>query len=61
MNITEWALLNEMSPDEFKNEIVDTMAAIGTMEMDASDYFSDMVVWTVEYQGKPVQVIVRKT
>jgi len=29
INITEWARFNEMIPEEFKHEIVLTMASIG--------------------------------
>lgn len=59
MNISEWANHNGMTPNEFKNEIVMTMAAIGTMELDAKSDDNDMAVWIVEYAGKPVQVMVR--
>lgn len=34
MNIAEWARLNEMSPEEFKHEMVLTMAGIGSMDLD---------------------------
>ena len=60
MNISEWARHNGMTPDEFKGEIVATMAAIGTMELAAKGDDSDMAVWTVECEGKPVQVMVRR-
>lgn len=59
MDIKEWANINGMTPDEFKNEIVITMAAIASMELDKSASDKDMIVWTVEYNGKPLQITSR--
>jgi len=50
MDISEWANHNNMTPEEFKNEIAATMAAIGGIELDGSDNKDNgnVVVFTVE-------------
>jgi hypothetical protein len=61
MNITQWANHNGMTPDEFKNEIAATMAAVGGMELDSNgDESKDMVAFTVADSDYVYQVMVRR-
>jgi len=60
VNISEWAKLNGFSKEEFKKEIVLTMAAIGSLEIENVERDADMAVWTVDFDGKHVQVAVRR-
>ena len=51
-----------MTPEEFKNEIAATMAAIGGMELDSDSNKSDgdMVVFTVEDSDYQYKVAVKR-
>ena len=60
MNISELAKLNGFSKEEFKEEIVLTMAAIGSLEIERVEGDADMAVWTVDFDGKHIQVTVRR-
>lgn len=60
INIPEWAKVNGMTPEQFKNEIAETMATVGAMELEAKGDESDMVVWTIRDEAGPIQVIVRR-
>ena len=60
MNISEWANLNGMTPDEFKNEIAATMAAVGGMELDGENNTDDSegVAFNVEDSSYRYKVVV---
>lgn len=60
MNIAEWARLNEMSPEEFKHEIVLTMAGIGSMDIEQSQFQGNLFVYECGFSDSAYQVIVRK-
>lgn len=60
MNITEWAGLNEMTPEEFKHEIVLTMASIGSMDIEQSQFEGNLFVYDCGFSDSAYQVIVRK-
>ena len=59
MNIKEWAKINNLTPEQFKNDIAEIMAAIGTMDIDDKPGKS-MAVWTLSDSKGPIQVIVRR-
>lgn len=62
MNISEWANFNGMTPDEFKNEIASTMAAVGGMELDGEDNTdkAEGVAFNVEDSDYKYKVIVTR-
>jgi hypothetical protein len=59
MNIAEWARLNEMTPEEFKHEMVLTMAGIGSIDLDKLNDDND-VSYRCGFGKFAYQVIVRK-
>ena len=62
MDISEWANINNMTPEEFKNEIAATMAAIGGMELDSDENKDNGngVVFTVEDDSYRYKVSVHR-
>jgi hypothetical protein len=58
MEITDWAKINNMTPEEFGDEIATTMAAIGDMRIEEKGDDSDAVMWT--FPGSGLQVIVKR-
>lgn len=61
MNIAEWARLNGMTPEEFKHEMVLTMASIGSMDMDRlADGDGYEIAYHCGFGESAYQVIVKK-
>jgi hypothetical protein len=60
MDIAEWADKNGLSPEQFIHELVNTIGAIGAMELDEKGDESDMVVWTIQDNIGLLQVMVRR-
>jgi hypothetical protein len=61
MNVSQWANHNNMTPEEFKNEMAATMAAIGGMELDSNnDEKMTAVAFNVEDRNYRYKVIVSR-
>ncbi len=60
MEISKWANINNMTPEEFKNEIAATMAVIGGMELDKNEGEENTVVFTVEDKEYKYKVCVHR-
>jgi hypothetical protein len=60
MNITEWANKNGLTPEQFIHELVNTIGAIGAMELDEKGDESDLVAWTIQDNIGLLQVMVRR-
>ena len=63
MDIAEWAKLNGMDIEQFKDEIAKTMAVIGSIELDEKeDKGEGELVWTIEMSdGYKYRVSVDRT
>jgi hypothetical protein len=62
MQIQEWAKINRMTPEEFTNEIVKTLAAIAGIRLDERDGMEDShgMVFTVQDEIHEYKIIVAR-
>jgi hypothetical protein len=62
MQIQEWANINRMTPEEFTNEIVQTLAAIAGIRLDERDGLEDShgMAFTVQDKTHEYRIIVAR-
>jgi len=62
MQIQEWANINRMTPEEFTNSIVETLAAIAGTRLDEREGMQDSygMVFTVQDDDHEYKIIVAR-
>lgn len=62
MQIQEWANINQMTPEEFTNEIVETLAAIAGIRLDERGETHDVngMTFTVNDESHEYKIIVAR-
>ena len=62
MQIQEWANINRMTPEEFTNSIVETLAAIAGVRLDEREGMQDShgMVFTVQDSTHEYKIIVAR-